>query len=123
MPDKKIESLVKLRDAFSLASEALNDLVDSMAPKEAREEKTAVNEEILSILKYESQQGIKLGEFEVAYKQDNIAEKFQPAFEVLSKSNATIQARYHCKDYVYSYWLYGSDKIYRQKLKVEASKN
>jgi hypothetical protein len=103
-----------------MASEALNDLIDSMAPKEAREEKTAVNEEILSILKYESQQGIKLGEFEVAYKQTNVTEKFQNAFEVLSKSNATIQSRYHGKEYVYSYWLFGEGKIYRQKLKEKA---
>jgi len=31
---KEIESLVKLRDAFRMASEAIDEYVDSMAPKE-----------------------------------------------------------------------------------------
>ena len=103
-----------------MAAEALNDYIDTFAPKEAREEKTVVNENTFAPLIFDVQQGSKLGAFEVAYKQTNITEKFQTAFEVLSKSNATIQSRYHCKEYVYSYWLYGEGKIYRQKLKEKA---
>ncbi len=114
MDRKQIEFLVKLRDAHTMAAEAVNDYLETFAPKE---EKTAVNEEIFSILKFDLQQDTKLGEFEVAYQQNNIAEKFQHAFEVLSKSNATIQSRYHGKEYAYSYWVYGEGKIYRQKLK------
>ena len=34
MITKEIESLVKLRDAFRMASEAIDEYVDSMAPKE-----------------------------------------------------------------------------------------
>ena len=34
MITKEIESLVKLRDAFRMASEAINEYVDSFAPKE-----------------------------------------------------------------------------------------
>jgi hypothetical protein len=106
-----------------MVAEALNEYIDTLAPREIREEKTIVNEEIFSFLKFDPQEGAKLGSYEVAYQQNNIAEKFQHAFEFPSKSNATIQSRYHCKSYMYSYWLYGTDKIYRQKLKVEASKN
>jgi len=32
-------------------------------------------------------------------------------------NNTTIKERYHGPSYAYTYWLYGEDKIYRQKLK------
>ena len=54
---------------------------------------------------------------EVAYKAQNIPDRFQQAFNILSKNNATISSRYHGEAYVYAYWLYGADKIYRQKMK------
>lgn len=90
--------------------------------KGVTEKKTpaTVNEAIFSILKFEPQQGAKLGVYEVAYKQNCIAEKFQYAFEVLSKANATIQSRYRGDGYLNSYWIYGEGKIYRQKLKAGA---
>lgn len=77
----------------------------------------AVKEETFTCLKYEKQQGQRIGEYEVAYKPNNIPEKFQQAFNILSKNNATISSRYHGEGYAYSYWLYGEGKIYRQKLK------
>jgi len=114
---KQVESLVKLRDAFAMASEALNEYIDTLAPKEVQNEKEAVSELTFSLLKFEPQKGAKLGDYEVSYKPNNIPEKWQSAFNVLHSSNATIQARYYGKDYQFSYWLYGEDKIYRQKLK------
>ena len=119
MTTKKIESLVKLRDAYAMASEALNDLIDSMAPKEIKEEQ-AVNENTFLPLKFEPQQGAKLGSYEVAYKANNPEDKWTSAYNVLSKTNASIQARYHGKDYQFAYWLYGDGKIYRQKRKEAA---
>jgi len=80
-------------------------------------EPAAVQETTFTILKFESQQGTKLGEFEVAYKQNNIEDKWHHAYNILRNSNATINSRYHGQGYVYSYWLYGENKIYRQKLK------
>ena len=77
----------------------------------------AVNETTFSILKFEPQKGVKLGDYETADKKGNLPDKFQQAHNVLRNSNATIQARYHGQGYVFSYWLYGSDKIYRQKTK------
>lgn len=77
----------------------------------------AVKEETFTILKFDSQKGEKLGEFEVAYKASNIPDKFSPAYGILRASNATIKNRYHGPDYKFSYWLYGQEKIYRQKLK------
>lgn len=102
-----------------MASEALNEFIDTLAPKEAKEKPT-VPEEGLSSLKFEPQEGAKLGIFEVAYKTNNPADKWTKAFNILRSSNATIQERYHGKSYQFSYWLYCEDKIYRQKLKEKA---
>ena len=103
-----------------MASKALNEYIDTLAPREFREEKTAVNEEIFSILKFDPQEGAKLGSYEVAYQANNLADKWTQAFDVLNKASATIQKRYHGKDYHFSFWLYGEGKIYRQKLKEKA---
>lgn len=80
-------------------------------------EAVAVAEETFNILKFEKQQGNRIGEFEVAYAKANIPEKFQQAWNILNKNNAVIGDRYYGEDYTYSYWLYGENKIYKQKLK------
>jgi hypothetical protein len=100
MNKEQIEFLVKLRDAHTMAAEAINDYLVTF-----------------NILKFEVQQGAKIGEYEVAYQPNNIAEKWNSAYNVLRSSNATIKDRYYGKGYVYAYWLYGEGKIYRQKLR------
>jgi hypothetical protein len=120
MSSKQVEFLVKLRDAFSMAAEATNEYLESLAPSEVRDEKkplAAVQEITFNILKFEVQQGAKIGEYEVAYKANNIAEKWTQAYDVLRSSNATIKDRYYGEGYAYSYWTYGVGKIYRQRLK------
>ena len=116
MSKPQIEFLVKLRDGTQMIADAANEYLETFAPKEEKQQ-PAVNEVTFSILKFEAQQGVKLGSYDVAYKANNLAEKWTSAFNILSKSNATIQERYYGEAYDFSYWLYGSDKIYRQKLK------
>ncbi len=118
--NKQVEFLVKLRDASQMLADAANEYIDSLAPPEAKETtKTtvAVHEVNFSTLKFETQQGAKLGEYEIAYKANNLEDKWRPVYNILRNSNATIKDRYHGDTYQYSYWLYGEDKIYRQKLK------
>jgi hypothetical protein len=119
MSSKQIEFLVKLRDALSMAAEATNEYIDSLAPAVMKEKNlvSVVSETTFSILKFESQEGTKLGSYEVAYKANNIADKWIQALNILRSSNATIQNRYYGQSYQFSYWIYGEDKIYRQKLK------
>ncbi len=50
-------------------------------------------------------------------KANNIEDKWTHAYNVLRQNNATISNRYYGDGYAYAYWLYGKDKIYRQKLK------
>lgn len=78
----------------------------------------AFNEDAFTALTFEKQHGNKIGEFEVAHKKNNIPEKFQHAFNILEKNDATISKRFHTDGYAFSYWLYG-EKIYRQPLKTK----
>ena len=119
MSGKQAEFLVKLRDASQTIAEAANQLLKSMAPTElGLENEPAADQEItFGVLTFDPQQGTKLGDFDVAYKASNIQDKWTHAFAVLKNSNATIKNRYHGSGYNFSYWLYGEDKIYRQKLK------
>jgi len=109
-----LEVLVDFANALEAAVVNMKHrIIELTAVKEA----VAVKEETFHTLKFEKQQGAKIGEYEVAYKRQNIPAKFQQAFNILSKSNATISSRYHGEGYVYSYWLYGEAKIYKQRLK------
>ena len=78
---------------------------------------SVVNELNFSTLKYKPQQSSQLGDYEIAHKQSNPEDKWRTAFTFLKNSNATIKDRYQGQDYLHSYWLYGEEKIYRQKIK------
>ncbi len=121
--DKQVEFLVKLRDSCQMIADAANEYVETFAPPEAKENKqpAAVAELTFSTLRFETQQGAKLGEYEIAYKAGNLEDKWRSAYNILRNSNATIKDRYHGEGYQYSYWLYGEDKIYRQKLKPKTT--
>jgi hypothetical protein len=84
-------------------------------------EKAAVKEETFTILKFEKQTGSRLGEYEVAYKANNLEDKWNQAYNILRQNNATINNRYYGDSYAFGYWLYGKNRIYRQKLKAPKS--
>jgi hypothetical protein len=108
--------LIKLRDAAQLIADAANEYLEKLARAETKQA-TAVNEKTFTNLNFEKQQGAKIGEYEVAYRPNNLADKWIQAYHILRQSSATINNRYTETDYAYNYWLYGEDKIYRQKLK------
>ncbi len=118
MSSKQAEFLVKLRDGAQMLADAASEFLKSMTPPELGldREPAAVQEITFATLKFDPQKGAHLGDYEVAYKANNIADKWTHAFNVLKSSNATIQNRYHGQGYQYSYWIYGENKIYRQKL-------
>jgi hypothetical protein len=116
--DKQVEFLVKLRDGCLLIADAANEYLEAFAPPETKKKQAAAVQEVtFTTLRFETQQGAKLGEYEIAYKQSNLSDKWQSAYNILRNSNATIKERYHGEGYQFSYWLYGEEKIYCQKLK------
>ena len=120
--NKHVEFLVKLRDAHQTIADATNQYIESLAPPELKLGSTAADELNFTPLKFEAQQAPKLGEFEIAHKANNLEDKWHPAYNILHNNNATIKDRYHGETYAYSYWLFGEDKIFRQKLKPKTSK-
>jgi hypothetical protein len=109
----------------ALGVQLKHNIAEIMRPGIAREP-GALNEQTFNVLKFEAQSGAKLGEYEVAHKANNPPDAWQVgidkwtyAYNVLEKSKATIDNRYHGEGYVFAYWLFGEDKIYRQKLKAK----
>lgn len=122
--NKQVEFLVKLRDASQMIADAANEYIETFAPpgiKETNQSAVAVQEINFTTLRFETMQGTKLGEYEVAYKKSNIDDKWRAACNILRNSNSTIKDRFYGESYQYSYWLYGEDKIYRQKLKTKTT--
>jgi hypothetical protein len=76
----------------------------------------AVREETFACLKFEPMKGAKIGDYEVAYKEQNAEAQWMRAYNILKQSNATIGNRYHGEGYQYAYWLYSEGRIYRQRL-------
>ena len=113
----EIDFLVKVRDGATMIADACQERLEKLGPKEARQT-LAVKEETLTTLKFEDQEGAKIGSYQVAYEKNNIPEKFNTARNILQQSNATINARYYGPEYEFTYWLYGSGKIYRQRKKA-----
>lgn len=58
------------------------------APK--KEPIATVPETTFTILKWDPQQGAKIGSYEVAYKANNVEDKWTSAFNILRQSNSTI---------------------------------
>ena len=115
---KESEKVLDILVNFAKAIEAASvDLKHGVGELTGVKEPSAVAEETFNCLKFDKQQGTRLGEFEVASKASNLVDKFSHAYGVLRTNNATIKSRYHGPSYAYRYWLYGEDKIYRQKKK------
>jgi hypothetical protein len=81
--------------------------------------KARIPEETFTVLKWQGEKGSRLGEYEVAYKNQNVLESWQHAFNVLKQSNAVIGNPFHLEGYEYRYWIYPEkygDRIFRKKL-------
>ena len=117
--NKDIEYLVKQRNGYLMLANATNELIESLAPPEVKEDTKAEEEkeQSFSELNFEREEGPKIGAFEAAYKADNQQDKWTKAYNILTAAKATIKDRYHNEGYQYSYWLFEGNKIYRQQLK------
>lgn len=114
--EKILETILNFADAMEAAAiDMKHRITELVGVKEAQA--PAVKEETFSCNKFEDQHSDKFGEYGVAHKAQNLPEHWNSAYHVLKQNNATIQNRYHGPDYVYSYWLYTAERIYRQKLK------
>jgi uncharacterized caspase-like protein len=131
--DLEISKLAIKRNIHQYAVEQYDELINKIgqakgfvdagegqsAKPQTKNQSAAVQELTFTTLKFEAQQSEKMGEYEIAYKASNLEDKWRSANNILRSSSATIKDRSHGEGYQYSYWLYGEDKIYRQKLKAK----
>lgn len=122
LTDFEISLLVLERDVSQYRVERIDELLNKIGEAkgfvEVEKKPTSfVYEETFTILKFEPAKGERLGEFEIAHKSNNLPDKWSHAFNILRTNNAVINSRYCGPDYHFSYWLYGDDRIYRQKKK------
>jgi hypothetical protein len=110
--------IVATRDQAQNMVIVCEGLLKTLEPEEVKKE-AAVLEQTFVCLKFEPQEGPKIGGYDLAFKQNNLESNWNSAYNVLKQNNSTINDRYHGKDYIFSYWLYGEGKIYRQKLKAK----
>jgi hypothetical protein len=77
-----------------------------------------LSEETFNVLKWQSEKGARIGDFEVAYKSQNALDNWQHAYNILKVNNAVIGNPFHEDGYVYRYWIYEKydDRIFRKKL-------
>ncbi|MCS7114914.1 MAG: hypothetical protein RMJ15_06805 [Nitrososphaerota archaeon] len=83
------------------------------------EVKAKLSEETFLILKWQSEKGSRLGDYEVAYKSQNVLENWQHCFNILKQNNAVIGNPFHEEGYRFRYWIYPEkygDRIFRKKL-------
>jgi hypothetical protein len=95
---------------------ARRQLAELFNAAEPAQQKT-VSEQTFNVLKFEPQEGQKIGPYDVAYEPQNLPENWNHAMNILKANKAVIEKRYHGPSYQFSYWLFGEHKIYRQKLK------
>lgn len=112
---KLSEMLAQIRNAFQEATEAIDAYINFPGPIEPT---SFAKEDTFTILKFESAKGERLGEFEVAHKNSNLPDKWSHAYNILRQNNAVINSRYQGANYQFSYWLFGEDRIYRQRRKT-----
>ena len=115
----------------------LEDFLDSLCAEEARiaklkrqiekllgpietKPKALLSEETFNILKWQDEKGPSLGDYQVAYKNMNVVDKWQHCFNILRNNNSVIANSFHEEGYEFRYWIFPEkyeDRIFRKKLK------
>jgi len=113
MSEEVLEVIADFATAVEAAAVNVKHRIAELAG--VKEAAAVKEEETFHILKFEKQVGSRIGGYEVAYKANSVSDRWTYAYNILRQNNATIANRYHGEGYVFAYWLYGVDKIYRQK--------
>jgi hypothetical protein len=122
--DTKIlaEELIDFCNALESIAVKLRVQIEKMlgiAKVEKPKPKVVLSEKTFNILKWQVEKGNRLGEYEVAYKNQNILDSWQHCFNILKQNSAVIGNRFHEEGYGYAYWIYPEkyeDRIFRKKL-------
>jgi len=84
----------------------------------SQSKQASIGENVFQVLKWETGRGQRLGDFEVAYKAQNMPDRWQHAHNILKANNATIKDHFSPEGFTHYYWLYPDkydDRIFRKK--------
>lgn len=113
------EGISEALDLFCEAMEnAVQVLKQALAKIPKEQAQAGLSEEAFNLLKWESQKGERLGNFEVAFRASNLPDKWNHAFNILRANNATIKNHFAHEGFAYHYWLYldkYQDRIFRKR--------
>ena len=113
----------RLFDALRLYVDAQTNAIEVLKQALTKPEKTqpppkVLTEDAFSILKWEAGKGSKLGDFEAAYKTQNMSAPWQHAYNTLKANNATIKNHFSPEGFTHYYWIYPekyTDRVFRKK--------
>lgn len=113
------EEILDLLAEFATAIEAALQLKEEIA-RIVKVPMGTISEELFLNLRWEKSQGARLKEYEFTTKVANDGnDSFYHCLNILKANKASINNRFHCEGWKYSYWLYVEkpDVIFRQLLK------
>lgn len=115
------EDLIDFCNALESAVVKLRMQIEKLTGpiQEPKAKAPSILEKNFDILKWASEKGSKLGDYEVAYENHNIRDDWIHAYNILKSNKSLIADSFHCEGYAYHYWIYPEkyqDRIFRKKL-------
>ena len=111
-----LEDLVDFVDGVEACCVKLRRQIEKLLGSEV---KPKILEETFTVLKWQSEKGSRLGDYEVAYKSQNVLDNWVHAFNILKANNSVIGNPFYEEGYQYRYWIFPEkygDRIFRKKL-------
>jgi len=111
------EDIVDFCNALESACVKLRRQIEKLLGSEVR---ANVSEVAFTCLKWEDERGARLGNYQVAYKNSNLLDKWLHAYRILEANHAVISNPFKLEGYEHRYWIYPEkykDRIFRKKLK------
>ena len=133
-PQSRLQGEITLADEEKLERllQCIADFCASLEAEAARLRKNVtkladyafgLKDDVLESLSWEKKKGSKLGEFEIAARDNNDPKLWNYAYNMLKTKGANIQNRFTSKSCKYSYWLFNDhpNVIFRKKLQGSGS--
>ncbi len=119
------EDIADFLNGVEVACAKLRRQIEKLiGPCEAKP-KAVVSEETFNILKWSDEKGARLGDYQVAYKSQNLPDKWLHCWNILKDNNSVIANSFHEEGYQYRYWIYPDkydDRVFRKKLAESEAK-
>jgi hypothetical protein len=111
------EDVVAYCEALQAASTKLKTQIEKLVGPKAKA--PSIPESTFSALEWSSEKGATLGDYQVAYENHNLPDKWNHAYNILKANSSLIANPFHAEGYSFRYWIFpekAADRIFRKKL-------